>query len=172
MALDNFAMDAVTVTSLEDVAPVLQQYTNYREYLRDYYQFRRNQHRSDFRAYSYAMFAAAANIRSPNYLKLVIEGERNLSEVMAQKFAQAMNLNKAEQVEFWLLVRYNQEIDPPLRNQFLKELCDYRIERQLHQGAINEQTWEKVPNWVAWVLQAMVDQEGVQFDHKKLHDLL
>lgn len=151
--------------------PALSSYTDYRQFLRDFYLYKRACHRHDLRPYTYAMFSAAANIKSPNYLKLIIDGRRNLSEPMMGRFAKALQLNKEETEELRALVRYNQETEPIKRNQFLKALSDLRVRRQIQNGGIDTKTWDKIPNWIAWVLQAMVEQKGLQFDPVRLQNV-
>lgn len=150
------------------VAPVLAGYTDYRVYLNDYYLYRRALTQNDRRPYSYAMFSAAADIRSPNYLKLVIEGQRNLSDSMAKKFAKAMSLTRQETDEFVALVHFSQTTDPLARNQKLKNLSDLRVGQKLKSGEIKQDTWDKVPSWVTWVLYALADQNGTSFEFPKL----
>jgi uncharacterized protein (TIGR02147 family) len=152
--------------------PSLGAFTDYRQFLKEYYEYRRQLTRNSLRPYSYAMFAAAADIKSPNYLKLIIDGQRNLSTEMARKFAKAMALSKEETEEFVALVDYSQAIAPIDRNRCLKVLADIRIGQQLKSGEINAETWDKVPGWVTWVLSSLTDVEGVQFAPEQLHDLL
>jgi len=152
--------------------PDLGSYTDYRLFLSDFYEHRKFQTRADRRPYSYAMFSAAADIRSPNYLKLVIEGKRNLSEAMAKKFAKAMNLSKFQTDEFCSLVRFTQTENPLERNQKLKELSDLRVGKKLKTGEINQDTWEKIPSWVAWVLHSLADQKDVSADFESLYSQL
>ena len=152
--------------------PSLGAFTDYRAYLKEFYEFKRAQTRSDRRPYSYATFAASADIRSPNYLKLIIDGARNLSPEMAKKFAKALGFNKEETEEFCALVEYSQAVEPLERNRRLKVLSDLRVRRQLKSGEINLETWEKVPGWVTWVLYALTDQEGVKFEVDDLYDLM
>lgn len=153
-------------------APVLSDYMNYREFLRDFYLFKRKSSKGSLRAYNYAMFSAAANIKSPNYLKMIIEGKRNLSEDMIGKFGKALNFMKEQVEEFRLLVQFTQAMDPAERNMYLKKLSEHRVSGKLKSGEIDRKTWEKVPNWVAWIIYAMIDQEGVSFDTASLKDLL
>ncbi|HRK08778.1 MAG TPA: TIGR02147 family protein [Pseudobdellovibrionaceae bacterium] len=152
--------------------PRLADYTDFRQYLKDVYEFRRETESTGLRAYSYSAFSAAADIRSPNYLKLIIEGRRNLSDDMISRFARALRLNKLETEEFRVLVHYGQATEPIQRNQFLKELADLRAERAFASGAISEQAWEKIPGWMGWVIFAMTDQAGVQFDPEELYKLI
>jgi uncharacterized protein (TIGR02147 family) len=153
-------------------APILSDYMNYRQYLADFYKFKRASSKGSLRAYNYAVFSAAANIRSPNYLKMIIEGKRNLSDDMIGKFGKALGFNKEQTEELRFLVHFTQATDPADRNLFLKKLSEHRVTTKLKSGEIDRKTWEKVPNWVAWIIYAMVDQEGVSFDTQSLKKVL
>src|SRR4051812_23742011 len=151
--------------------PVLGEYTDFRQFLKDVYEYRRAIEGTSVRPYSYSTFSAAADIKSPNYLKLIIEGRRNLSEDMMTKFAKAVRLNREETLEFKALVRYGQASQPIERNHFLKELADLRARKEFESGSVSASTWEKVPSWIGWVLYAMADQKDVKFDTTALHKL-
>jgi uncharacterized protein YjiS (DUF1127 family) len=153
------------------LAPALGEYTDFRHYLKDVYDHRRVTEGTGLRAYSYSTFSAAADIKSPNYLKLIIEGRRNLSDDMISRFAKALRLNRSETEEFRALVRYGQASQPIERNQYLKELADLRAQRAFESGQINQRSWEKVPGWIGWVLYAMADQANVDFDPQALQRL-
>lgn len=58
--------------------------------------------------FSFRKFSRAAGFASPNFLKLVMEGDRNLSTQGAQKIAQAFSLKSKEQTYFQRLVAANQ----------------------------------------------------------------
>lgn len=148
--------------------PVLAEYTDFRQYLKDVYDHKRGTEGTGLRPYSYSTFSAAADIKSPNYLKLIIEGRRNLSEDMMARFAKALRLSREDASEFKALVRYGQASQPIERNHFLKELADLRARRELDRGNINQRSWEKVPSWIGWVLYAMADQKGVEFDAEQV----
>jgi len=149
--------------------PILSTYTDYRLYLKDFFEFKRFETRAQLRPYSYSDFSAAADIRSPNYLKLIISGERNLSPDMCKKFGRALRLEKHDIVEFEVLVHYNQASDPQARNYALKQLSEFRSQRALESGVIDAETWEKVPGWLSWLIYALIDQAHIQFtvDHLK-----
>jgi uncharacterized protein (TIGR02147 family) len=78
-------------------------YLDYRSFLRDYYLDRKAR-----RGLSYRGFSARAGLSSPNYLKLVIEGKRNLTEAMARRFAKAVGLDRDGADYFVELVRFSQ----------------------------------------------------------------
>lgn len=153
-------------------APQVVNYLDFRKFLGDYYLYRREISKNDIRPYSYAVFSAAANIKSPNYLKLIIEGRRNLSDEMISKFAKAMGLSKDHADEFRLLALYGQASDPAERNMHLKALNEKRVDSKLKSGEIDQKTWEKVPSWITWILYSLVDQKDVSFEPEKLRDLL
>lgn len=148
--------------------PALGEYTDFRVYLKDIYAHRRLTESTGFRPYSYSTFSAAADIRSPNYLKLIIDGRRNLSEDMITRFGRALRLQKVDLEEFRALVRYGQASSPIDRNQYLKELSDLRAQRALDSGEITESSWEKMPSWIGWVLYAMSEQADVKFEPQNL----
>jgi uncharacterized protein (TIGR02147 family) len=150
----------------------ISQYMDYRKYLADFYIFRREQTKNDLRPYSYQMFSAAANIKSPQYLRLIIEGKRNLSVDMVAKFAKALGLSKEQTEELKVLVNYTQSTDPSQRNRYLKELMEIRVSQKIKSGEIDSKAWEKVPSWVTWILYSMADQQGVTFDLPQLKKLL
>lgn len=153
-------------------SPVLSNYMDFRQFLSDWYLYKRELTKKDLRPYSYAMFSAAANIKSPNYLKMIIEAQRNLSEEMILKFSKALGLHKEQADEFRLLVLFGQATDPAERNFFLKELSEFRVLLKLRSGEIDKKMMEKVPSWIGWILYSMMDQEGVEFKAEKIRDLL
>jgi uncharacterized protein (TIGR02147 family) len=161
-----------TKVDISSGVPALGAYTDFRHYLKDVYQYRRRTESTGLRQYSYSAFSAAADIKSPNYLKLIIEGRRNLSDDMIVRFAKALRLHKSEAEEFRALVHYGQETEPIQRNQYLKELADLRARRAFASGEINQEAWDKVPGWMGWVLYAMSEQYGVSFDPDELYRLV
>ncbi|MCB9073311.1 MAG: TIGR02147 family protein [Bdellovibrionaceae bacterium] len=152
--------------------PLLSTYTDYRQYLNDFFTHRRFETRQQLRPYTYSDFSAAADIRSPNYLKLIINGDRNLSPEMARKFSRALKLEKSEVAEFEALVEFNQAKEPLLRNNALKKLSEIRAQQALDAGDIDSETWEKVPGWLSWVIYALIDQANITFTLEHLKQIL
>ncbi len=153
-------------------APNVTEYMDYRKYLADFYAYRREQTKKDLRPYSYQMFSAAANIKSPQYLRLIIDGKRNLSDDMIGKFSKALNLNRENTEELKSLVHYTQATDPSERNRFLKDLMEKRVNQKIKSGEIDSKAFEKIPGWVAWILYSMTDVKGVNFEISQLKQLL
>lgn len=159
-------------SSTSVMMPALSEYMDYRLFLAEFYHFKKMQTRLSIRPYSYAIFSAAADIKSPNYLKMIIEGKRNLSPDMVAKFAKACGLNKSQGEEFRLLVFFNQSEDPADRNYALKQLSEYRMEQKIKHGELDRKVLEKVPNWIGWIIYALADQAGVTFQISQLKEIL
>jgi uncharacterized protein (TIGR02147 family) len=96
-------------------------YMNYREYLRDFFKEKKR----EVRFYSYRLFSLKAGLKSPNFLKLVIKDERNLSKQSVYKFSKALNLSKMETDYFENLVFFNQSKTPDEKDFFLSRITEY-----------------------------------------------
>ncbi len=159
-----------TEAQIQTNSPHIHDYTDYRKYLKDMYEFRKVTESTGLRAYSYSHFSAAADIKSPNYLKLIIEGKRNLSDDMISRFARALRLEKQQIEEFKALVLYGQADEPVERNKYLKDLAEIRADQENASDA-DKQKWEKVPGWIGWVLYAMMDQKNTGVEPEQLQKL-
>jgi uncharacterized protein (TIGR02147 family) len=102
-------------------------YLDYREYLGAFYRVRK-----ESSAYSYRSFSRAAKLKSPNYLKLVIDGERSLTAEMAVRFGAACGLD-GEAAQFFVeLVRFSQARTLDERNDSYGKLGKFRRYRAVH----------------------------------------
>ena len=79
-------------------------YLDYRAFLRDVYLAKK----AERRGFSFRAFSRRAELKSPNYLKLVMDGERNLTRAMAERFARALALDPESAAYFVDLVAFNQ----------------------------------------------------------------
>lgn len=103
-------------------------YLDYRAYLRDYY----NARKAAGRGFSYRSFSRRAGLKSPNYLKLVVDAERNLSADMAERFAAACGLKGDEQRYFVDLVAFCQAATLSERDQHYARLTGFKRYRNAH----------------------------------------
>jgi uncharacterized protein (TIGR02147 family) len=103
-------------------------YLDFRAFLRDYYSARK----TAGRGFSYRSFSRRAGLKSPNYLKLVIDGERNLSPDSAARFAQACALKGDEARYFVDLVAFGQATTLVERNQHYARLTGFQRYRNAH----------------------------------------
>lgn len=98
--------------------PVPDAFHDYRVYLRamiDYLKATRAQ-------FSYRYFSRIAGFSSPNFLKLVAEGKRNISPQSIAKFARGLGLDQREQETFETLVLLGQAETDAERNRYYARL--------------------------------------------------
>ncbi|MCP5464842.1 MAG: TIGR02147 family protein [Deltaproteobacteria bacterium] len=75
-------------------------------------------------------FAKKAKLRSPGYLKMIIDGRRNIKDDTAKNFSKAFLLNKKQSTYFLTLVQYNQEADPDKKTELFSKLIKQRPRSQ------------------------------------------
>ncbi len=126
--------------------PSVLSYLSYREFLRDFYAYKKKLGRG----FSYRLFARQAGFSSPNFLKLVIDGKRNLSAEMSASFARACQLEKKEARYFLELVAYEQAKSSAERQAHYERLARERG----HQG-VGELDREQLQYFSKWYLPAI-----------------
>src|SRR5262245_35395175 len=87
-------------------------YLDYRAYLRDVYLEGKK------RGLSHRSFSRRAGLKSPNYLKRVIDGDRNLSDDMIARFAKALGLDRESSDYFRDLVHFTHARTTTERNTY------------------------------------------------------
>jgi uncharacterized protein (TIGR02147 family) len=105
-------------------------YIDYRKYLADFYL----EKKSSTRHFSYRFFAQRAGIKSPVFLKQVIDNERNLTRQMIDKFVPPLGLNKKESLFFKNLVLFNQARSAAEKQEhysIMLSMMDYVKEHQI-----------------------------------------
>lgn len=86
------------------------------------------------RYFSYRYFAQKTGFKSPNFLKQVIEGDRNLTRPMVERFLKALKFGKKESVFFRNLVLFNQAKTASEKQEhysILVVMMDYASEQRL-----------------------------------------
>ncbi|MCB0404107.1 MAG: TIGR02147 family protein [Bdellovibrionales bacterium] len=94
-------------------------FTDYRDFLKDRYR----QLKETDPAFSFRYFSKQAGFGSPNYLKLVMDGKRNLSDEAIGKFAKGLRLDSHESEYFKFMVGYNQ--------------CEDRIKKEVYEAKLH-----------------------------------
>lgn len=107
--------------------PSVYGYSDYRCYLKDYYAYAKGKEYG----FSFRVFSKRAGISSSNYLRLVMDGKRNLSANMAARFAQACGLPEAASAFFCELVAYNQAETTQEKHRHYERLTRFRPFREI-----------------------------------------
>lgn len=101
-----------------NIASNIYNFTDYREFLKDRYR----QLKDNDPLFSFRYFSKQAGFGSPNYLKLVMDGKRNLSADAIGKFAKGLRLDAHESEYFRYMVEYNQ--------------CDHAQKKQVYEAKL------------------------------------
>ena len=143
---------------LKDKVFIVYGYTNFRTYLRDFYEFRKESQRG----YSYRAFSKSAGFTSPNILKLVIDGERNISPEATQKFIKALSLAGQMADYFATLVKMNQaksDADKEYYYSILQKLIPQSKKRDL-----NTESHKYLSHWLFPVIREMTTLKDFRDD--------
>jgi len=97
-------------------------FLDYRAYLRAHYEAAKRTQRS----FSFRSFSKLAGLRSPNFLKLVIEGDRNLGADSVPRFCVALALEGPEAEFFADLVAFNQATSLAEKNRAFERISASR----------------------------------------------
>ncbi|NBX92854.1 MAG: TIGR02147 family protein [Proteobacteria bacterium] len=147
------------VTSEISMAPNLFDYYDYRDFLQDFYQF----HKKRNAAYSYRLFARKAKLGSPNYLKLVVDGKRRITDRTLYQFSRGLGLSKDEEKYFRELVMYQEVSDPDSKDQHLKALLKYQ-EKQRTPTPLTEARVKALTDWHHLVIRELVATRSFKED--------
>lgn len=139
------------------IPPNLFDYFDYREYLQDYYLF----HKKRNSAYSYRLFARKAKLGSPNYLKLVVDGKRRITDRTLYQFARGLGLNRDEEKYFRELVMYQEVSDPDSKEQHLRSLLKYQ-EKQRAPAVLKADRMKFLLDWHHGVIRELVSTKDFQ----------
>jgi uncharacterized protein (TIGR02147 family) len=106
--------------------PDVFEYLDYRAYLGDYYRHMK----ATRRGFSYRSFSRKAKLGSPNHLKRVIDGDRNLTLEMAGRFAEALGLAGEAADYFVKLVQLGQADSSLERSRAFARLRTFKAFRR------------------------------------------
>lgn len=107
--------------------PQIFRYLDYRSYLGDFFA-----HRRATAGLSHRGFARRAGFRSPNFIKLVIDGNRNLGPDSIPKIAKACELGPRERAYLRELVRFDRCRSSNERLEVLDELMAFEERIELY----------------------------------------
>lgn len=138
------------------------QYTNYRTFLDDYYQYRKSQDHK----FSFRVFGRAAGFSSSNFIKLLILGDKNAGEKSVKQLCQACHLNKKESDYFALLVQFDQAKTDSEKNEFLKEISSIRVKRKI--STIEYEQFSYYSDWYNPILRELLDGKPVTISHEEM----
>lgn len=142
------------------------EYLDYRAFLRDAYQNLKQTQPS----FSYRWFSRKAGLSSPNFLKLIIDGQRNLTATTAEKFAKALDLNAQETEFFCELVVFHQAESAAEKNRSYERIGKYRQHRSTRD--LERDAFEYLSHWYYPAIRELVTCQGFREDHEWIANAL
>jgi uncharacterized protein (TIGR02147 family) len=135
-------------------APSIYDFTNYREYLQAFFQAKKAANP----AYTASAFARKAGLgeNSRGYLKLVIDGKRNLSPHTIRAFAEAMGLGLEDSVYFENLVHFNQAERANDRKYYFERLAASQPKQKSNHFELLESQYRYFSNWYVIAVRELV----------------
>lgn len=121
--------------------PSVYDYLDYRSFLSDMFNFRKSKNA----AFSYRYFSSKAGFASPNFLKLVSNGQRNLTNGSIAKVAKGFGLKKKEREFFENLVYMNQAVTHDEKNHYYCKLVS--IIGGKKSAAIDKRQYDYFSKW-------------------------
>ncbi len=138
--------------------PEILHYSNYRTFLLDYYEYKKTEQP----VFSHRYFAQKAGLTSPNYLKLVMDGKRNLTKKTLLKFASALGLKGMRAEFFENLVFFNQSTSLPERNIYYGNILRVRAKSGLRK--LDEAQFQLFSDWRHIVVRELAAAKGFRPD--------
>lgn len=129
--------------------PTIYSYEDHRAYLKDWYRHMKQSHRG----FTHRSFAKKAGFQTSNFLLLVMQGKRHLTEASINKVMKGMSLSKPEQDFFRHLVFFNQATTPEERQQYCDRLHQSKQYRALK--PIDHWQYEYYSKWYHPVIREL-----------------
>lgn len=124
-------------------------FLDYRQFLKEWYWAAKETRAS----YSFRTFSKKAGFTSPNFFKLVMDGDRNLTEESLAKFMVGLALNKQEQEFFRNLVFFNQAKNHEEKDRYYHRLLQSRKFNQLK--PVEKSQYEFYSTWYHSVIREL-----------------
>jgi uncharacterized protein (TIGR02147 family) len=138
--------------------PAVYDYSDFRAYLNDMFSYRK-QAAAHF---SHRLFSTKAGFASPNFLKLVIDGQRNLTNSSIAKVAKGFGLSKKEREFFENLVFMNQAATHEEKNHYYRKMIAVAGSKSIL--TIDKDQYEYFSKWYYPVVREIVGLNGGRTD--------
>lgn len=125
-------------------------YRDYRAYLKDWF----NDIKQKKHSYSFRVLARRAGFQSSNFVLLVMQGKRNLTQESVRKLAIGLDLGKRQEEFFRDLVFFNQAKKHDEKNHYYKLLL--QCQRLHHLKPMEQDQYEYYSEWYHPVVRELI----------------
>ena len=129
------------------------QFTDFREYLRRYYDDRKKRNPR----FSYQLLAQKAAIRNRGFIYNIIKGTHKVSKDHCRKLSLALNHTKKEARYFAAIVNFTQAKNEEERTEFLEEIRHIRTIENIPQSIISREHYEYLSKWYYSAIRSFID---------------
>jgi uncharacterized protein (TIGR02147 family) len=151
---------------LADWHPDIYEYLDYRKFLTDAY----HAGKENLSAFSYRYLARRAGFSSPNFIKLVMDGKRNLGGDSPERVAQAFDLDEHQTRFFLRLVALDQAETNQERNAAYRAVAASRRFRAARR--IEHDMFEYLSHWYYPAIREMAARDDFVDDAKWIAERL
>jgi uncharacterized protein (TIGR02147 family) len=141
-------------------------YSDYRTFLLDTFSLNKTENPK----FSHRFFAAKADFGSSSTLKLIMEGQRNLSKATVLKLVQVFDFTTIEANYFESLVFYNQAKTLEEKDHYFQKLLE--LQRNLAPQQIEPDRYSYFSRWYHCVIREAICFESFDGDLQKLSQSL
>jgi uncharacterized protein (TIGR02147 family) len=138
------------------------EYTDYREYLRDYF-LKRKKIDSKF---SHRWLARKLDLSTSNFILLVMQGKRNLNPSLCLKIADVFKLSKKECEYFENMVNFSQAVTNKEKDLFFIRMATLR--KNISIDKIEERQYEYYSSWYNVVIRELLTDPQFGSDPNRL----
>ncbi|MFZ5563221.1 MAG: TIGR02147 family protein, partial [Thermodesulfobacteriota bacterium] len=121
--------------------PTVYNYLDYRQFLKEMVAYRKQKNPG----FSYRAFSRLAGFKSPNFLQLVINGQRNLSNESVAKITRGFGLKKQERDFFENMVFMNQAKSHEEKDHYYKKMKGARGYTKINR--LEKEQYEYFSRW-------------------------
>lgn len=146
--------------------PLVFEYLDYRIFLKDMYAYRKKKDQY----FSYRQFSGKAGFASPNFLKLVIDDQRNLSPASILKIAKGFGIKGTQRDFFENLVLMNQAQEHEQRNYYYQKMISISGFKKIHKIAKSQ--YQYFSKWYYPVIREMIRFNGGNLSAEQVARLL
>ncbi|MCP4914967.1 MAG: TIGR02147 family protein [Oligoflexia bacterium] len=135
------------------------EYLDYRKYLKDFY-LQKKEANPD---YSYRLFMKKGGLSSPSHLKMIMDGERNLTSNTIPKYIKALGLTNKTEIEFFEnLVHYSQAKNQETKLDYFNRLLEQKRKKGL--SPLELEQYDFLSTWYHVVVYVLIDLPGFKND--------
>jgi uncharacterized protein (TIGR02147 family) len=137
-------------------------YTDYRLFLKDYYQYSKNRNKN----YSHRVFCKKAGINSPSFYNEVVAGKRNITKKYLPNFIKGLKLSDNDAKYFTLMIDYGHASSDKEKLEILEKMRGLR--QRVEPKLVPLNLYAYYSKWYNAVVRELVSSMKWDDDFKKL----